>query len=150
MPTQSLEEVASQDGEILPAVKDDATSGSPDVVSVKSDDDWSCVENDDEFAKATHLLGSAMFQSDIASPPAELGDSLASGMTSVPTLTSEISQVLLTRWENELRQLHELGFLDDHQNVNALEHLEAANIGCDSSDEVTVNAAVEHILKNRN
>lgn len=152
--TSSFTEVSAQksesnDGEILPAVDDDIVTSSSDAVSVKSEDDWQCVENEnDDFAKAAHLLGSAMFQSDIASPSGEFGESFTSGLTSVPTLTSEISHVLLTRWENELRQLHELGFLDDHVNVNALEHLEAANIGCGAPlDEITVNAAVEHILK---
>lgn len=138
--------------QILPGTEDDTASGSSDAASVKSEDDWQCVESgtDSDIAKAAYLLGSALFQSDIASPSGELEDSTISGISSVPTLSSEISSVLLTRWENELRQLHELGFLDDHVNVNALEHLEAANIGCSSTDDITVNAAVEHILQNKN
>ena len=134
---------------ILPSVNDTA-----ELVSMSSEEEWQCVENeDDDFAKATHLLGSAMFQSDIASPSpsVELGSSFLSGMTSVPTLTStsEISQVLLSRYEDELRQLHQLGFLDDHINVNALEHLEAANIGVESTDAIAIESVVDHILKNR-
>lgn len=132
---------------ILPSVNDTA-----ELVSMSSEEEWQCVENeDDDFAKAAHLLGSAMFQSDIASPSpsAELETSFLSGMTSVPTVTSEISQVLLTRYEDELRQLHQLGFLDDHINVNALEHLEAANIGVGSTDAIKIERVVDHILKNR-
>jgi len=153
--TEVTTQILSKDSEsnevILPAVEDDIIVEGSDAASIKSEDDWQCVENvNDDFAKAAHLLGSAMFQSDIASPSEELDDSFTSDMTSIPTLSSEISQVLLDRWENELFQLHELGFLNDHVNVNALEHLEAANIGCSSTDEITVNAAVEHILKNKN
>jgi hypothetical protein len=79
------------------------------------------------------------------------GDSVTSGLTSVPSLKSksEISSVLLTRWDSELRQLHEFGFLDDHANVEALGYLEAANIGVDSDDPITINAVVDHLLKQR-
>lgn len=57
-----------------------------------------------------------------------------------------ISPVVLAKWDTELRQLHELGFLEDHRNVDTLEHLEASHIGVDSTEKVTVNAAVEHLL----
>lgn len=36
-----------------------------------------------------------------------------------------LSPVLLAKWDTELYQLHELGFLDDRRNVDSLEHLEA-------------------------
>ena len=64
------------------------------------------------------------------------------------TSVEPISAVVLAKWDLELRQLHELGFLDDRVNTNALEHLEASHLGCGSDEAVTVNAAVEHILKN--
>merc|ERR1711976_286918 len=64
------------------------------------------------------------------------------------TSVEPISAVVLAKWDTELRQLHELGFLDDRINTNALEHLEASHLGCGSDEAVTVNAVVEHILKN--
>lgn len=57
-----------------------------------------------------------------------------------------ISPVVLAKWDTELHQLHEMGFLDDRSNVDSLEHLEAAYMGVDSTDKVTVNSVVEHIL----
>ena len=60
--------------------------------------------------------------------------------------TSALSPVVLAKWDTELHQLHELGFLDDRSNVDSLEHLEAAHMGVDSTDKVTVNSVVEHLL----
>ena len=57
-----------------------------------------------------------------------------------------ISHVVLAKWDTELRQLHELGFLEDRRNVDALEHLDASHVGVDSTEKVTVDAAVEHLL----
>ena len=58
-----------------------------------------------------------------------------------------LSPVVLAKWDKELLGLHQLGFLDDVKNVDTLEHLEAAALGCDSTDEITVTQAVEHLLK---
>ena len=60
--------------------------------------------------------------------------------------TSALSPVVLAKWDTELHQLHELGFLDDRSNIDSLEHLEAAHMGVDSTDKVTVNSVVEHLL----
>ena len=57
-----------------------------------------------------------------------------------------LSPVVLAKWDTELHQLHEMGFLDDRSNVDSLEHLEAAHMGVDSTEKVSVNAAVEHLL----
>ena len=57
-----------------------------------------------------------------------------------------LSPVVLAKWDTELHQLHEMGFLDDRSNVDSLEHLEAAHMGVDSIEKVSVNAAVEHLL----
>lgn len=59
-----------------------------------------------------------------------------------------LSPVVLAKWDTELRQLHEMGFLDDRSNVDSLEHLEAAHMGVDSTEKVSVNSAVEHLLGN--
>ncbi len=132
-----------------------------DVKSIGSSgtNDWQVVDEtghntDSMVAQAAQLIGSSLFQSDMASDHnsnLQSGDSVTSGLTSVPSLKSksEISSVLLTRWESELRQLHEFGFLDDHANVEALGYLEAANIGVDSDDPITINAVVDHLLKQR-
>jgi len=58
-----------------------------------------------------------------------------------------LSPIVLAKWDKELHGLHQLGFLDDVKNVDALEHLEAAALGCDSTDEITVAQAVEYLLK---
>jgi len=58
-----------------------------------------------------------------------------------------LSPIVLAKWDKELDGLHQLGFLDDVKNVDALEHLEAAALGCDSTDEITVAQAVEYLLK---
>ena len=58
-----------------------------------------------------------------------------------------LSPVVLAKWDKELLGLHQLGFLDDVKNVDTLEHLEAAALGCDSTDEITVAQAVEYLLK---
>lgn len=62
------------------------------------------------------------------------------------SVSSVLSPVVLAKWDTELTQLHELGFLDDRKNIDALEHLEAAHMGVDSTEKVTVNAAVEKLL----
>lgn len=144
----------SQPGEkIIDGDEDDASEAKSDG----SSSNWQVVDEDgllsDEMvAQATQMLGSALFQSDMASTDVHMTtDSVSSGLTSVPTITSksEISAVLLQRWEKELRQLHEFGFLDDHANVDALGHLEAANMGVDSDDPIKINTVVDHLLKQK-
>lgn len=148
------EENLSQPGEkIIDGDEDDASEAKSDG----SSSNWQVVDEDgllsDEMvAQATQMLGSALFQSDMASTDVHMTtDSVSSGLTSVPTITSksEISAVLLQRWEKELRQLHEFGFLDDHANVDALGHLEAANMGVDSDDPIKINTVVDHLLKQK-
>lgn len=136
--------------------------------SVNSNDEWQVLHedgqdtSDETIAQAAQLLGSALFQSDIISDVTEIKDghtittdqSMISGPSyvgSVPTdvstiVSKEISSVVLSRWDTELKLMHELGFLDDKENVNALEHLEAANMGVDSDEPVTVNDAVNYLF----
>jgi len=120
------------------------------------------VSSDEMIAQAAQLLGSALFQSDTISDVTVIKDertittdynsiSETSSETSAPTIVSRtISPFVLSRWDKELKELHEVGFLDDEKNVNALEHLEAANIGVDSDDPVTVNGAVNYLLSKYN
>mmetsp|Transcript_8386 Transcript_8386/g.18124 ORF Transcript_8386/g.18124 Transcript_8386/m.18124 type:complete len:681 (+) Transcript_8386:97-2139(+) len=60
--------------------------------------------------------------------------------------TEPLSPFLLAKWDTELIQLHELGFLDDRKNFDVLERLEASHMGVDSIEKVTVQNAVEHLL----
>eukprot|EP00593_Proboscia_inermis_P015504 CAMPEP_0171326528 /NCGR_PEP_ID=MMETSP0816-20121228/117515_1 /TAXON_ID=420281 /ORGANISM="Proboscia inermis, Strain CCAP1064/1" /LENGTH=290 /DNA_ID=CAMNT_0011826029 /DNA_START=902 /DNA_END=1774 /DNA_ORIENTATION=- len=60
---------------------------------------------------------------------------------------SPLSPDVLSRWGVEILQLRDLGFLNDHRSVEALESLHAANIGVDSSDQVTIEKAANYILE---
>merc|ERR1712038_1609404 len=132
-----------------------------DKTEVSDDSEWQqvSVSSQEMIAQAAQMLGSALFQSDMVdssnndkTAPFEQSVSNVSSMTIptvVPSIASktEIASVVLSRWDNELKQLHELGFLDDHRSVDALERLEAANMGCESDDPVTVEDAINYMLK---
>lgn len=132
----------------------DGDEDEDEAIEMKSQGSWEVVDEDGQIsdemvAQAAQLLGSALFQSDMASGDVHItNESVHSGLTSVPTITSrsEIAPVVLHRWEDELRQLHELGFLDDRANVDALGHFEAANLGVDSDDPININTVVEYLL----
>ena len=51
--------------------------------------------------------------------------------------------------DTELHQLHELGFLDDRKNVDVLEALEAMHVAVDSTEKVTIGAALGRLLGDR-
>mmetsp|Transcript_22859 Transcript_22859/g.32757 ORF Transcript_22859/g.32757 Transcript_22859/m.32757 type:complete len:660 (+) Transcript_22859:99-2078(+) len=57
-----------------------------------------------------------------------------------------INAFVLARWDEELRELRSLGFADDWKSLEALESLEAADIGVDSDDVVSVNKAANWLL----
>jgi hypothetical protein len=114
------------------------------------EDGWSVVddnkkEEEDEFSGAAEMIGSFLYNSGVMSAAEkgfdEKGDSVMSGGSK-----EALSPVVLAKWDKELKTLHELGFLDERKNVDTLEHLEAAHVGCDSTDKVTVNAAVDILL----
>jgi hypothetical protein len=128
-------------------------------IAKEDDDDW-CVLGeshqiqDEMIARAAQLLGSALFSSDyIGSIPNNDNTNDESFLTtessvptSVPSIQTEISSTVLSRWDTELRELHQLGFLDDRRNVDTLERLEAANIGVDSTEPVTLQQVVNELL----
>lgn len=60
---------------------------------------------------------------------------------------SPLSSNIWSRWGVEILMLRDLGFENDHKSVEALESLQAANIGVDSSDLVTVEQAADLLLK---
>eukprot|EP00553_Chaetoceros_curvisetus_P007881 CAMPEP_0204614640 /NCGR_PEP_ID=MMETSP0717-20131115/2306_1 /ASSEMBLY_ACC=CAM_ASM_000666 /TAXON_ID=230516 /ORGANISM="Chaetoceros curvisetus" /LENGTH=710 /DNA_ID=CAMNT_0051627353 /DNA_START=6 /DNA_END=2138 /DNA_ORIENTATION=+ len=148
----------NQSGEMILDGDDDISEASKSEAG-SSNGGWQVVDEegqnvtDEMVAQAAQMLGSALFESDanVASTNDnnDASNSFVSGLTSVPSITttkSEISPVLLNRWEHELRQLHELGFLDDHANVEAFGHLEAANMGVGSDDVITVEKVVNFLL----
>jgi hypothetical protein len=147
----------SSGAKILEGEEEDDADANSNASS--SSDEWQVVDEDGQVtdhmvAQAAQMLGSALFQSDMASEDMDIGsgESFTSGLTSVPSLKSktEIASVLLTRWEKELlSQLHEFGFLDDNANVEAFGFLEAANMGVYCDDPITINAVVDYLLKQR-
>jgi hypothetical protein len=113
-----------------------------------SDDEWSVVNDDDEMmARAAQMIGSAIFEGD------NTAESVVSSATSVPStvpsLNSTSGKVMANQralWSAHLSQLSELGFEDEAKNVEILERLNAANIGVDSTDEITVTEVVNQLL----
>jgi len=120
---------------------------------------------DEEIARAASMLGSALFNSDMKSS-AEMISTLSaaeesysnsfSSATSVPSTVSSmstgshVSHVALVqriRWASHLEKLRELGFNNESMCVEILERLEAANIGVDSEDDVSVTQVVNAILE---
>jgi len=62
--------------------------------------------------------------------------------------SSSISATLLARWDTELAALAELGFVDTKAVLDALETLQAANIGCESEEDgVSLQKVVDYLLK---
>lgn len=121
---------------------------SPDTVEKG---EWQVLDNNGEditqkeFAIAAQMLGSALYHS-------AQNESNMSSLTSVPTIEScntNISPVVLATWRDELDMLRELGFSNDQRNVEVLERLQAANIGCEHDEKVSVERAA-NILLNEN
>lgn len=141
-------------------IKKETEESSQSHSSAGDSDEWTVVDegglisSDEMIAKAAQLLGSALFHSDIISEVTEIKDDLSlNNVGSVPTdvcaiVSSAVSSTVLSRWDTELKQMHELGFFDDNKNVNALEHLEAVSMSVDSDDPITVNDAVDYLLSN--
>lgn len=98
----------------------------PQVEDVSDSGDWSVVSDEEPHAKRDEN---------------EADKSVSS--------TEPLSPVLLAKYDTELFQLHELGFLDDRKNIEVMERLEASHLGSDSTEKVTVQNVVEHLLGRR-
>mmetsp|Transcript_16848 Transcript_16848/g.30588 ORF Transcript_16848/g.30588 Transcript_16848/m.30588 type:complete len:656 (-) Transcript_16848:108-2075(-) len=116
---------------------------------IDGEDDWSVisddkvqVKHDEDIARGAEMIDSALFNSDISTGGKVETDKSVSSV-------EPISPVVLAKWDTELVQLHELGFLHDRKNIDVLEHLEASHMGVDSIEKVTVQNAVEHLLGDR-
>jgi Zinc finger, ZZ type len=70
-----------------------------------------------------------------------------SAPTTTTTVVGHITEDQLQRWSVQLRHLHELGFHEDAVLVDIIERLHAANVGVDSTDEVTVQQVVHELIK---
>jgi hypothetical protein len=113
--------------------------------------EWQVLDNNGEditqreFARAAEMLGSALYHS-------AQTESNMSSLTSVPTIGSShtnIPPTVLAMWRNELDMLHELGFSDEQRNVEALEYLQAANIGSNCDKKVSVERAISILLNEK-
>ena len=138
----------SSGSKIVDGEEDAASTGSWSVVVEK---EHASVE-DGGLGRAAEAIGSALFQSDMMRSVEGVSTTMSS-VTTVPTVAPSIvisehppSSIQLERWAAQLEQLHELGFMNDIASVDALESLSAANIGVESSDEVTVQQVIQKLM----
>merc|ERR1712137_108569 len=128
------------------------------AIRSEAEEEWQVVVEDDQIdgdaalARGLAMVGSALFESEVNGTADADASSLTNSAdfslpSSVPTESNyEISAAVTDRWSNQLFQLHELGFLDDAKNLEILERLNAANIGVDSDEEVSVTQVVSELL----
>jgi len=115
-----------------------------DEISSGTADEWDMIEeqneqidNDEVLARAAQLVGSALFEED---------NSKSESFYSLLSIESDIPLAVATRWQNELVQLREIGFVDDKESVSVLEELQAANIGVDSNEPIQIEKVVDRLL----
>ena len=139
---------------ILKSVEGTNTINGVDAVEVEDDsvesDSWSVIDDKkdkDEFAGAAEMIGSFLYNSGVMSC-AEKGEP-KEAPTEEGISVEPLSPVVLAKWDEELKQLNELGFTDERKNVDVLERLEASHVCCDSTDKVTVDAVVEALLEEK-
>ena len=147
---KSVDVASGESGELI--VDQDAES--------KDDEEWSVVKSvgsngtteSQQIAKAAEMLGSALFNSDMkqstegeANGTSSVAGSSFSIPSSVPTDigTQHAAPAQIDRWGAHLLQLRELGFENEDECVEVLERLEAANIGVDEDDDISIN----HVVK---
>ena len=133
--------------------EDDADSQTSwDVVSSEQ------MTSDEALARAAQVVGSALFESDLSKgesqqsvpvPNLVIGDdhSIPTTLPSVASESGSIQPVQAERWSLQLKQLHEMGFLDDARSVEILERFHAANLGSGEMEEVSVHRVVNEIVK---
>ncbi len=66
---------------------------------------------------------------------------------SAGTHLSQVAAAQRARWASQLLKLSELGFDNERLSVDILERLQAANIGVDSDEDVSVTQVVNAILE---
>lgn len=137
------------------ADKGQTSSEEGEWLVVEQGDDIELNMPDEEMARAAEMLGSALFNSITREPDDEqdsedhmstLSDSFSLPST-MPSINVGDSQ--RARWSTQLEQLRELGFDDESKCVDILERLQAANIGVESEEDVTVTHVVNMILEGK-
>jgi len=140
-----------------------------DIIEAFTEEEWNMVESGRD---ALVTIGSALYREDLirstealcvnkdqnveAEPSggecikSVLIGSVASldedGSLCTPSVQESNNPYLLARWDKELDELRQMGFLDDQKSLEALEALEAADIGVDSDNEISVTMAVNWLL----
>jgi hypothetical protein len=166
--TEAEDEVAdgSGSGEIIL----DSTELLQKADDKDDDSEWSVVKSvgsngtteSEQIAKAAEMLGSALFNSDMKTSSENSGGENRSALSgssfsvpsSVPTdigthQTNVAAPAQLDRWAAHLLQLQELGFDNEPECIEVLERLEAANIGVDAEDDVSINHVVNELLEKK-
>ena len=115
------------------------------------------VASDEALARAAQVLGSALFESELsrandASHGATNEDVSMLGSdhslpSTLPSVSGSVAQAQIDRWALQLRQLHELGFMNDTANVEIMERLQAANIGSGEEEEISVERVINELMK---
>lgn len=135
-----------------------------DVDDDVSHDSWQVVAEEEQIGRAAQALGSALFNSEIERSSDNVSTlsnsqgnvSAATGLSTLATVPSTVRSIApemrvlpiqVSRWAAQLDKLHELGFTNDALSVSILETLSAANIGCDSDEEVSVQQVVNAMMK---
>ena len=153
--TDKVEDTESSPGEIIVNSDDDVSQANEE----EDDADWSVVKSigsngtteSRKIGRATEMLGSALFNSDMKSSAEGLGtnsmqsDSSFSVPSSVPTeLGTVTSRAAVpspaSKWANELQKLKELGFDDEECCIGALERVKTdSRVGVEIDMELVVN-----------
>jgi hypothetical protein len=142
------------------------------TVESSNEEEWNMVESGED---ALVTIGSALYREDLvrstvavhvnedenvepdlkgnecvssASPSFELKSRVAEGLSCTHNIGESHNPVLLARWDKELDELRQMGFIDDLKSLEALETLEAAEIGVNSENGITVTMAVNWLLNN--
>ena len=133
------------------------------VPAVVEENEWEVVganeereesQGDDDIARAAEMLGSALFNSEMQGTGEHDADENVSTLSDSFSVPSSVPSVSVaptqrSRWSSQLTKLRELGFENEEECVEVLERLQAANIGVDSEDEVSVTHVVNAILEQK-
>ena len=155
--TDKVEDTESSPGEIIVNSDDDVSQANEE----EDDADWSVVKSigsngtteSRKIGRATEMLGSALFNSDMKSSAEGLGtnsmqsDSSFSVPSSVPTELGTVTSRAAapspaSKWANELQKLKELGFDDEECCIGALERVKTDS----DTNEIDMELVVNQIL----
>lgn len=146
---KAVESVAAE-GALIMETNETADTGS--VVSKEEDGEWEVVGSDENIARAAEMLGSVLFNSDMKSSKENESQANMSNLSDSFSVPSTVPSIHVgapqrARWVCQLEKLRELGFDNEAQCVEILERLQAANIGADEEDEISVTKVVNAILE---